>query len=429
MKLYFFYRTCLLSNTSYVTLSYFIFLFNRQFYTVRLLKSKIDTRDKYKLSGLKSTLNLRYKKYKFITVTFNNRSSINPLKKSLRFLDKVSSELVRNPSNFKSYLSIIKYHSGCRPEKSLYRKSLKRFLRNTWLNSYKRGKTSLLGQLHLKSNPISNQYYTNRKYSSRVKYPSSFNMKYKKLRKNFSKRNRGKFKKSTFSTLMSTSKLFKGIYFRSKNTRRSLFSKKLFKTIKLSRGTFRLINQIRSKGKNRLIKSIKSLNHSTFYDRLLNFEMSALNILLKTSFVWSLNDARYIISNGYFFINGKLSRNPKEVITEGSRVQLPITNATYSWLGNKKKSLYKGYKKANRLRWYKNRVRSSRFRKRSYYFPKWLFKYALVGVKSPSLLEVDYTMLSAVLLYKPVHFNELNSPLWYYINIHAYSVYLWKYIN
>lgn len=155
-------------------------------------------------------------------------------------------------------------------------------------------------------------------------------MKYKKLRKNFSKRNRGKFKKSTFSTLMSTSKLFKGVYFRSKNTRRSLFSKKLFKTIKLSRGTFRLINQIRSKGKNRLIKSIKSLNHSTFYDRLLNFEMSALNILLKTSFVWSLNDARYIISNGYFFINGKLSRNPKEVITEGSRVQLPITNATYS---------------------------------------------------------------------------------------------------
>lgn len=285
IKLYFFYRTYLLSNTSYITLSYFIFLFNRQFCSTRLLKSKIDTRDKYKLSRINSTLNLRYKKYKFITVVFNNRSPIGPLNRSLRFLDKISSELIRNPSNFNSYLTVIKYHSGCRPEKSLYRKSLKRFLRNTWLNSYKRGKTSLLDQLYLKSNPISNQYYTNHKYNNRIRYPSSFNKKYKKVSNKFSQRAKNKFKKSVFSRLMNTSKSFKGIYFRSKNTKRSLFSKKLFKTIKLSRGTFRLINHIRSKGKNRLIKVIKSLNHSTFYDRLLNFEMSALNILLKTSFV------------------------------------------------------------------------------------------------------------------------------------------------
>jgi hypothetical protein len=139
--------------------------------------------------------------------------------------------------------------------------------------------------------------------------------------------------------------------------------------------------------------------------------MSALSLLLKTSFVWSFNDAKYIIKAGYFYVNGNVVRNPKEVVPEGSRLQLPVSKLTYAWLNNKKKSLYKGYKKANRLRWYKKRVKHSRFRKKSYRYPKWLFKYAMVGSKLPNLLEVDYTILTAIILYRPVRFNELNSPL------------------
>lgn len=266
-------------------------------------------------------------------------------------------------------------------------------------------------------------------YYKQSKKPSRPLWKYRRLEKSLIKSKSRKLKAGNLNNLIRGTKLFKSKYFKTKNARRSLFSKKLFRTIKLSRSTFRLVNQLRSKGKNRLLRAVKSLNHSTFYNRLLNFEMSAISLLLKTSFVWSFNDARYIIKSGHFYANGNLVRNPREVLSEGTRLQLPISKATYTWLSDKKKSLYRGYKKANRLRWYKKRVKRSRFRKKSYNYPKWLFKYAMVGSKTPALFEVDYTTLTAIILYKPVRFNELNSPFWYYMNLHAYHIYLWKLVN
>ncbi len=423
------YRLYLLNNLTSITVNYFLSVFSKRFSKTRLLNSTLANRKEYKLDNTNLLFKTRYKKFKLITTIIANNTANSNALKSLKFIHKESKDNLNSTSSFNSYLYVIRYHSGCRPERSIYKKSLRRFLRNTWLSTYKRGRVSLLDQLQLSHNPMSSTSYSNAKYKNIIKYPSIAYNKFKRIRRVRNRPRKGNLKRSTFNTLMKNSNSFKYIYFKSKSSKRSLFSKKLFKAIKLGRGTFRLINQIRSKGKNRLIKAVKSLNHSTFYNRILNFELSTLSILLKSSFVWSLNDAKYIITNGYIFVDGNAVRNPKQVLSEGSRMQLPINPITYNWLSNKKKSLRKGYKKANRLRWYKSRVKSSRFRRRSYHFPKWLFKYSMVGSKAPSILEVDYTVLSTVLLYRPVSFNELNSPLWYYINLHAYSTYLWKYIN
>lgn len=468
MPLIFYYKCFNLSVLAYTTINYFIRLYSSSFSTTKnvmkctgpkykdshnnkwhntrhnryKLKIKKNVKDSKYYDPKSRTLKIKYKDWdlektpaytfyraKFLTTFFTSKSKFNLHNLSISWVSKVSSLLSNGSFNFKAYIDVVKYHSGCRPVKSIYKKALRRFLRNTWLSGYSRGKNSYLSKLSLTHNPLLKYDARALLYNKRSNKPSRPLWKYKKLERSLKKRKVRRLRSSNLNNLIKGTKSFKNKYFRTKNARRSLFSKKIFRTIKLARSTFRLVSQLRSKGRNRLIKSVRSFNHSTFYNRLLNFEMSAISLLLKTSFLWSFNDARYIIKSGYFYINGKLVRNPKEVVIEGSRLQLPVSKVTYRWLSDKKKALYKGYKKANRLRWYKKRVRYSRFRKKSYKYPKWLFKYAMVGSKAPALLEVDYTTLTAIILYRPTRFNELNSPLWYYINLHAYNIYLWKLIN
>lgn len=412
-----------------MTISYFTRLLASTYSLTKMITKVVSPKGKHKLSKKRSDRNIKYNKVKFVTTIVNKFNSINKSKFSLNWINRSSKLISCSSSNFNSYLNVIKYHGGCRPIQSIYKKSLRRFLRNTWLSGYGRGKSKVFNNITPLYNPLMGCNKTLLNYTKRIYRPSKRLIWHIQLKRTVNKSKRKKTKTSNLKMLLKSKRSFKKLFFRSKNVRRSLFSKKIFKSIKLSRSSFRVINHIRSKGKNRLIKAVKSFNHTSFYSRLLRFEMSALSVLLKTSFVWSFNDAKYLINSGYFYVNGNLVRNAQQELSAGSRLQLPITKSSFVWFGSKKKSLQKGYKKANRLRWYKKRVRSSRFRKRSYLYPKWLFKYVLVGSKSPNLLEIDYSILSAIVLYKPIRFNELNSPLWLYMNIHAYNIYLWKLIN
>lgn len=124
-------------------------------------------------------------------------------------------------------------------------------------------------------------------------------------------------------------KKFKRRLRRSRRLRNALLRKKVYAAIKSSKKLYRVVLGIRSKGKNRLVKSVKSLDHKTFYSKVMHFEMTLISLLLKTTFVKSLNDALYLIKSGFVFVNGEIVTNHLASIKDSFRIQIPLSRLIF----------------------------------------------------------------------------------------------------
>jgi len=332
----------------------------------------------------------------------------------------------KNLYNTTTYMT--KTHSGFRSLNHLYKRSLRRYLKFVKIKFKKRNKTRSFSRKFslFKNKPLRFKLYNWTSRPKRSYKGETWTKKY--LRRVKIKSKKKILRPSLYNKLFS--KLpFKKRLFRSKRLKSALFKKKVYSAVKSAKRLYRKVLCIRSKGKNRLIGSVRSLNHKSLYDKLMYFEMTLISLILKTPFVKSINDAMFLINSGLIFVNGMHIANHLYSLPTNSRLQMPVSVSSYKWVRLKDISMGKGYKKANRLKWYKRRVRSSRFKKISRKFPKWLYNYSIVGVKPPIAFEIDLNSMSAILLYKPFRLNEISTALWHYINFNAHSVYLWKTIN
>lgn len=258
----------------------------------------------------------------------------------------------------------VKAHSGFKSLKNLYNKGLKRYLRSVKKVFRRKSKSRSL-VLNYTSSEITKLRL--RRANNYCKY-LGFNKKFKKMIK--IKNRRGGIQRSRYRRIQKKSKSFKRMVFRSRRLKNALFKKKLYSAIKNSKKLFRKVLGLKSKGSNQLLKNVKSLDHKAFYSKLLRFEMSLISLVLKTTFVKSFNDALFLIHSGYVYVNGSIETNHLLPLNSESRIQLPVSRSVYLWLRKKNELFVSGYRKANRLRWYKRRVRSSRFKRRSYKYPK-----------------------------------------------------------
>lgn len=368
-----------------------------------------------------------FKKKKFKIITkFNLAKSRNKLT-NFNWVNRVYKLWSLSKQSYNSINQVVKSQGGLRSVRYFYKKGLKRCLKMLRQRRLKKTKFKSFCQKYLsyKNKPL------------RLKFAKSY-VKFKKTRNFF------KSKKAVKTVLRKTrrkiiskkprSNIFKRKKFkrrlrRSRRLKNSLIRKKVYAATKDSRRLYRLVLGIRSKGKNRLVKSVKSLDHKSFYSKLYHFEMTLISVLLKTTLVKSLNDALFLIKTGLVFVNGKLMANPMASLPNNFIIQLPVSSLMFKWLKLKNLGVFKIRKKINRLRWYKRRVKSSRFKKKSRRYPKWLYKYSMSGVKIPISCELDLSTLSMISLYQPYKLNEFSNNFWRFINLNSHNVYLWKILN
>jgi len=296
---------------------------------LRLLKGVKSTKKPNKvLRFRKKKKNIKKiitKRRKFIVMTqFTTKKRTNrPKLNTFRWVNRVSKLWSSNKNSYNSYLLAIKAHSGFKSLRNLYSKGLKRYLKS--VKKVFRRKVKLRSLIANYSNSEVTKLKLKRA-NNYCKY-LNYSKKFEKIVKR--KKRRRSIKRSRFKRIQRRSKSFKRMVFRSRRLRNALFKKKLYSAIKNSKKLFRKVLGIKSKGKNRLIKNVKSLDHKTFYAKLLRFEMSLISLLLKTTFVRSFNDALFLIHSGYVYVNGSVETNHLLPITPESRIQLPITKLVY----------------------------------------------------------------------------------------------------
>lgn len=389
---------------------------------------------KHKLRRIKNVLKIKYsvnksflkkKKFKILTKFSFTKSKPNSI--NFSWVNRVYRLWGVSRRSYNSITQAVKSQSGFRSLRYLYKKGLKRCLKMLRQRSLKRTRFKSFYQKYLlyKNNPL------------RLKFARSY-VKFKKTRsfikprkaiKTILRKSRRRIINRKPRVNLFRRKKFKRRLRRSRRLKNSLIRKKVYAATKDSRRLYRVVLGIRSKGKNRLIKSVKSLDHKTFYSKMLHFEMTLISLFLKTTFVKSLNDAIFLIKAGFVFVNGRLITNPMCTIKDNFIVQMPASKLLFKWLRLKNSGIFKIRKKINRLRWYKRRVKSSRFKKKSRRYPKWLYKYSMSGAKIPISCELDLSTLSMISLYQPYKLNEFSNNFWRFININSHNVYLWRLLN
>lgn len=427
--------------------------FNLMAINTRLLNSSNNYKVIFRPQKKTKTLKNRNVKFKVFMKPCRQLSRLTSVQKSLIIIDKANYYWNNKSESYQNHsLSYYRY-SSFRTEKSMYKKSLKRFIKKTKVDRKTLKLTNYLTSTLTTLDPVKLKYSLNLKFfRNSFKKRKKINKKFLSLLSRNSKVNSSKTIKSKRSRFWRylfyrfrrrKDKRFKYRerrftkllrYFtvrkrRMKNTKRSIIRKKFTRVIKKSRKLFRSIMGLRSKNKNRLINKVKSFNHKSISSKILSVEMSPLSILLRTSFLNSVNDALFFINNNLVYLNGKSISSNNLILSPGDRLQLPITKSTLKWFSISSSNKYQGFKKVVRLFYRKKFNTRGRFKKRSRRYPKWLMRYSNMGYKVPLLLEVDYLTLSVIVLYKPCSMNEFSSLNSRWINLNSHSLYLWRYIN
>lgn len=236
-----------------------------------------------------------------------------------------------NQYRYSNQSSTILDNSSYKPDNKIYKRSLKYFIRSVkvYTNGLEfikseGGGRSEYDPLKLRSTYVKNYLRVNKK---RLKVNNGGADSYKYSESPIKKDSVNVYDNDFIET---ENVVFSKSAQRSRNTRKSLFRKKIFRGLKYARGVLKKILGVRQKGKNRFIRLVKSMNHKSFFNKLLLFEFSLISILLKSMYVSSLNDAKFLIHNNIVFVNGRPSTNPHASLSVGDRIQIPVTVSSYA---------------------------------------------------------------------------------------------------
>lgn len=165
----------------------------------------------------------------------------------------------------------------------------------------------------------------------------------------------------------------------------------------------------------------------SFFQQYVNLDLSLKVFLLRVHFVYNLLDSEWLISNGYVFINGTVCYNQDYIVNTFDRIQLIINEEIYLYhrllISNNItrycrmwKTLKKYYLTLNKP--YKTKPTTKR---------KWLIKSLWTMIDIPKYLEIDYTILTIFILYKPFTNIDVSPIFFLYWKYPIIRLYNWKY--
>jgi len=165
------------------------------------------------------------------------------------------------------------------------------------------------------------------------------------------------------------------------------------------------------------------------YKSLLNsFNLSLINILIKSRFVFTKEQAVFLIKNDFVFLNGFNKVDLYQITKKKDIIQL-ILHKNYFFFFKRILSNLRLLKKKTGYRvWLLTRFLFNFYKQSPTNIPKWVDKLMYYRLDVPKFLEVDYTILTAVILYKPKYLYETDLYTFKYINYFLLRLYIWKYI-
>lgn len=282
---------------------------------------------------------------------------------------------------------------------------LKRF-RKKYKTFFLKKKTSKLKKILIKKNLFFKKYYdTKILVSRRLINVLKKNKKLKFFKKNKNKNKNHFFLKKFFlKTLLNSRVLLKKIFSLNKKVRQKRLTKILYK------------------------KSKNIVRNNTM-------EYSIYNIILRGHFFFFLNDAVVYIKSGFVYLNGRIYSNHTYSLNKGDVLQIRINSIYFRYFKFCKKFFkkkvklirYEAYKFFRKKTFQKEDKVKVKLKKRKY--PDYYLFFFLYKLNVPRYLEVDYTILSIIILKK----LDISLHTTYYVNklfsYKLFNLYNYKKIN
>jgi ribosomal protein S4 len=164
------------------------------------------------------------------------------------------------------------------------------------------------------------------------------------------------------------------------------------------------------------------------YSLLTSFEFVISNILIRSRFVFTKEQAYDLVRKHLVFVNGSLITNIHYTLTVGDRLQL-ILNKRFFFFYRRTLSNLQYLKKYTGFRvWRLVRFLSNIHKQPAKNIPNWVMLLMYYRIDVPRFLEVDYTILTSIILYKPMFIFEYNYYNLKFVNYFLIRLYNWKYI-
>ncbi len=201
-----------------------------------------------------------------------------------------------------------------------------------------------------------------------------------------------------------------------------------FSFFKTNREILKYFTKINYSKKNKITKYFsKIIKYPMFYN-LIKSEFSVINLLIRSKFVFNEMEANFFLQNGFVFLNG-CSINNNVVIKLGDVLSLSISDDYFNFykinLSNKLKLTYSiGY-----VLWRLNRFKGNFYKQPYTKIPDWIYKLNHFYEDVPSFLEVDYSVLSCVIVKYPQNFYNYNYNFTKFISFFLNRQYNWKCVN
>ena len=230
------------------------------------------------------------------------------------------------------------------------------------------------------------------------------------------KANNYKFVKSVFSKRKKIKPLFNAKF-------------KFQRVIYNNRLIFQHFFNFKKMRQHKFTKYFNSFFKSSFTKLILKLEFSLINILIRSKFVFSKENANILINKNIVFVNGYLCQTSNKSLNVGDRVQLLLTKNYYYYFRRFLSSAQQLKKKVGPHIWRLTRFLSNMNKQIPTNIHKWIPSLKYYRIDVPRYLEVDYVFLACIIIYKPMFLFEYNYYNVKYINFNLMRLYSWKYLT
>lgn len=204
------------------------------------------------------------------------------------------------------------------------------------------------------------------------------------------------------------------------------FRRRSFFILKDNRGIIQTIFLKQFMKQNRITKFFSRFKHKSFLGKTLLFELSLFNIMVQTTFSFFKKDIHFFINKGFVFVNGFLHKNMFSTLKLGDRIQMTLNKQFYLYNVFSRYWIRKVvYKIKCRINHRAGKVYTE-YKKKTKHTPNWILKSLFYQNKVPKYLEINYQVLTAVIVKWPLTVTEFNLTFLKFISYPNLPLYNWK---
>lgn len=200
--------------------------------------------------------------------------------------------------------------------------------------------------------------------------------------------------------------------------------------LKFHRNSFNLLFNFKYRS-NKLSKIFKKISKKkmNFFFKHCYLELSLVFILLRSKFALNFNDSKWLINNGFVFVNGLSCYNLYYILKKNDRVQIILEkNEFINFREHISSSITRRYRMAYTLSKYQLTLNQP-YKTQPKNKRKWLIKSLWNSTDIPKFLEVDFITNTIFVIYEPLSYKDIFPFFFSELKLAIIKLYNWKYYH